>query len=210
MVGTPGWYTLTAVLPSNGCTAQASAEVEENIPQWFLELGPDQTVWQGTYINLEVQTDLPEYQRATVSWTPEFPCNTCLKQFLRAKDSLVVYVLMEDEDGCVKTDSMAINELKQGEVYVPNIFAPETDGENGFFRVYAGNVLTRIVSMQVYDRWGEQVFFVEDVQPDDALSWWDGSLNGDKMQPAVYVWVMEVEFGDGHKELMKGDVTLIR
>lgn len=104
-VGTPGWYTLTAVLPSNGCTAEASAEVEENIPHWFLELGPDQTVWQDTYINFEIQTDLPEHQRATVSWTPEFPCNTCLRQFLRAQDSLVLYVLMEDEEGCVKTDA---------------------------------------------------------------------------------------------------------
>lgn len=67
-----------------------------------------------------------------------------------------------------------------------------------------------MVSMQVFDRWGERVFFVKDVRPDDALSWWDGTMAGDKMQPAVYIWVMEVEFGDGHKELLKGDVTLVR
>jgi gliding motility-associated-like protein len=100
--------------------------------------------------------------------------------------------------------------FKRGEVYVPNVFAPETDGLNAFFRVFAGNPLTRVGSMQVFDRWGEKAFDVRDVSPDDAAGWWDGTLNGEKMLPGVYVWVMEVVYGDGRKEQFRGDVTLIR
>ena len=55
---------------------------------------------------------------------------------------------------------------------------------------------------------GEVVFENENFQPNDSTEGWDGFFNGEKMNPAVFVYFAEIEFKDGRKIIYKGDVAL--
>ena len=39
---------------------------------------------------------------------------------------------------------------------------------------------------------------------------WDGMVGQRKMDPAVFIYFMEVEYIDGSEEMFKGDVSLIK
>jgi hypothetical protein len=54
------------------------------------------------------------------------------------------------------------------------------------------------------------IFSTENTVPNDPTTGWDGTFKGEKMNSGVYAWYAEVEYIDGFKEVLKGDVTLLR
>ena len=121
--------------------------------------------------------------------------------------------------------------------YVPNAFTPERsdiDGPNNIFRVSpfplndASDVcrkVSKVLSYNVYNRFGKLVHeskteytFPEVIDPlDNDQPGWNGTDNpttiaaGAFFYPsAVYVYAIEVEFSNGEREVLKGNVTLIR
>ena len=70
--------------------------------------------------------------------------------------------------------------------------------------------MTKILSLQVYDRWGEQLYVNTNFLPDDPNLGWHGDYKGELVNPGVFVWWAEVELIDGQTILMKGDVTVVR
>ncbi|MCF8239691.1 MAG: hypothetical protein K9I85_16120 [Saprospiraceae bacterium] len=50
---------------------------------------------------------------------------------------------------------------------------------------------------------------MRDFPPDDAAYGWDGAFRGNRLNPAVFVWVIEAELNTGEVILLKGDVTLL-
>ena len=77
------------------------------------------------------------------------------------------------------------------------------------FTIY-GRGVTEIRSLQVFDRWGAEIFLVEHLQPNDELRGWNGMFRGKELNPAVFVWQAVVEFVDGEVEVYSGDVTVQR
>jgi gliding motility-associated-like protein len=92
-------------------------------------------------------------------------------------------------------------------VDVPNAFTPDGDGQNDEF--FPRQLLSRSVtkfSMQVYNRWGQQVFATTNL----AGRGWDGRFN-DREQPlGVYIYIIDVSFANDRTEHYQGNVTLIR
>lgn len=85
------------------------------------------------------------------------------------------------------------------ELFVPNIFSPNDDGENDIFIARGTNV--RNFKMVIYDRWGNTVF-----ESDDIMKGWDGTFRGSMMNSAVFVYYIL----SGEEVLSKGNVTLLR
>jgi gliding motility-associated-like protein len=99
----------------------------------------------------------------------------------------------------------------QKEVYAPNVFSPNNDGENEWFYLQAKEGVARnINTFVVFNRWGEIVYQNNDFLPNIPTDGWDGTHRGQPMNPAVFVWFAEVEFIDGQVEFFEGDVTLVR
>ena len=85
------------------------------------------------------------------------------------------------------------------------------DGDNDFFYVFAKTgTVKNIQTLQIYSRWGESVFQIYDIQPNDPAFGWDGKFRGVPMNPAVFAYYAIVEMTDGRVEVFKGDVTLVR
>jgi gliding motility-associated-like protein len=97
------------------------------------------------------------------------------------------------------------------DVYVPNVFTPDGDGNNDWFTIYANpKHVLNIQTLQVFDRWGSKVFERSDFLPNLDNLGWDGMHRGTAENPAVFVWYAELELADGTVEVFKGDVTLTR
>ena len=89
-------------------------------------------------------------------------------------------------------------------LFVPNAFTPNDDNKNENFRARAIGI-NKLNFFRVYNRWGQQVWETTDISKG-----WDGTFNGTKMPPGVYVYYLEAECSGGQKILKQGNITLIR
>ncbi|MDA9774514.1 gliding motility-associated C-terminal domain-containing protein, partial [Saprospiraceae bacterium] len=97
----------------------------------------------------------------------------------------------------------------EGELYVPNTFTPNQDGINDVFNVnFSENWLSPEIKVSIYDRWGEQVFYTEEV-----FFEWDGNFKNRTLNSGVYAYFIElvVEI-EGERRLIQkaGDVTIVK
>jgi gliding motility-associated-like protein len=133
-----------------------------------------------------------------------------LDTMLRPYDSRSFSITAIDTLGCKRTAATNITVRRTNDVFAPNIFSPNNDGKNDHFALYGGKTVVEIRNMKVFDRWGDMVFQAPKVFPvrDDAS--WDGFFNGKLAPIGVYIFFAEVFYIDGHTEIIKGDVTLVR
>ena len=97
------------------------------------------------------------------------------------------------------------------DLYIPNVFSPNRDGINDRFSVFAADgTIKRIVEYSIFDRWGELVYTSSNFNITSNTSWWNGFFKQKKMQPAVFVYLIKVEFMDGFIKSYTGDVLLLR
>ena len=95
-------------------------------------------------------------------------------------------------------------------LFVPNAFTPNGDGQDDVFYPRCGAGISQIKSFRVYDRWGELLFDRENLAPNDASNAWDGTYNGEKPKPDVFIWIVDGVCDNGSIFSNKGNVTLIR
>ncbi len=93
---------------------------------------------------------------------------------------------------------------------LPNILTPNGDGENDTFRPYPEPRFVDKIEFKVFNRWGERVFFTDDINLN-----WDGNNNeGTELVDGVYYYEAQVTFDklleeDQEKEI-KGWLKLVR
>lgn len=88
-------------------------------------------------------------------------------------------------------------------LFVPNVFTPNNDGNNDTFHAYTNCEVTGF-SMMIFDRWGGKLFETRDINQG-----WDGMKDGQLLNNGVYVYM--ISFYDGFSNRNKeGSVTLIR
>ena len=88
------------------------------------------------------------------------------------------------------------------EVFIPNTFTPNDDQTNDVLFVRAVNAKT--VELHIFNRWGEEIFVTK-----KKSEGWDGTFQGEKMVPQVVVYWAEVEFNDGEKKSLEGNITIV-
>ena len=119
-----------------------------------------------------------------------------------------VYLLVvEDANHCSSSDSVEVKpeDFPCGEIggYIPNIFSPNGDGKNDELRVYSNFI--KSMEWVVYDRLGEKIF--ESIDP--AVGW-DGTFQGQRVQPGLYVYYLRVVLITDEVISRQGNVTLVR
>ena len=179
----------------------------------IVDLGPDVTIVLGENTQLFAEVSNAAGQ-VTYSWSPEdsiwLSCLDCPDPFI---DSLYYenyfHVQVTDSLGCRAQDQILVSVEKPRKVFVPTAFSPNGDFNNDRLLVH-GQQSARILDFRIYDRWGELVFEDVDFALNDPDRGWDGTFRGKPMDPAVFVWVLEVQYMDGYKEVLKGNTTLVR
>ncbi len=90
------------------------------------------------------------------------------------------------------------------DIWMPNAFTPNADGVNDIFRMMGNLGRIEGVSFQVYNRWGEQVFYTG-----DKYRGWDGFHKGAPAQNGTYVYLLEYSV-DGKPYRQSGSFHLLR
>lgn len=179
-----------------------------------LDLGPDQLLDLGDETSVFALTNFPVTRYFWSSTSDELPCTTsgiCDELTWFPTQTQTVYLTTEDSNNCTVIDSVRITVNPIKDVYVPNAFSPNLDGVNDHFMVFGPVPRIRNVNrFEVYDRWGNQMFSATNLTPGDTSQGWDGYARGKLASPGVYAYQIEVEFLDGTRELLSGDVLLLR
>ncbi len=202
-----GWYDLT-LTDSSGCQLDTSFFLEEPFPLEALApklielyLGEDTTI---TVITNKLVEE--------VNWVPGLgiSCDTCLQTTIGPEQPTTYTIFIEDTEGCTLELSLEVLILETEHVGVPNIFTPNNDGRNDYFRPYVNNgAVEAIRQFRVFDRWGELVYDAPRLSPDN-MGGWDGTFRGKEMPVDVYIYYVEVLLVNGKTEVLKGDVMLLR
>ncbi len=208
----PGAYSIF-IEDANGCTTSVDAEVLEP-PVFEVTVEPQATIELGDSYLVGATVNVPDNQIESIQWTPTtwLSCDTCLSTRIDIPlHSQLYHILVVSTAGCRDDAPFLLRVDKQVNVYIPNIFSPNDDGDNDGFTVYADlKGVKQVKLFQIYSRWGEQLFVRENFQPNDPTLGWDGRFRGQDMNPAVFVYYAVVEFIDGQEVLFKGDVTVKR
>lgn len=89
------------------------------------------------------------------------------------------------------------------DIFVPNAFSPNNDGNNDVFLVYLPNIANGQLS--IFNRWGQLLYRTSDIS-----AGWDGTYKGSPVPEGVYVFAVEGVGVDGSSVSRTGTVTLIR
>lgn len=189
-----------------------AGEIDLVSPNSFtVELGPPRAVNLGERILLNDGTN-DAVASYTFSPAGLVDCTAnCDGQSFLPAESGTLALLAVSPQGCEARDSLRYVVIKTRQVFPPNAFSPNGDGINDRFTLFAAvpNV-TAINRLEVYDRWGGQVFGADNLLPNEPSAGWDGRVNGQPARTGVYHFTASVRFLDGSVLPYAGSFTLLR
>jgi gliding motility-associated-like protein len=89
-------------------------------------------------------------------------------------------------------------------LFVPNAFSPNNSAKNDAHCIYGTDCVTSM-TFNIYDRWGNTVF-----ESSDPSACWDGTYNGQALDPAVFVYHLSATLANGEVVKKQGNITLVR
>ncbi len=134
-------------------------------------------------------------------------CDTCLQSFaMPLRDN--TYKLYVENEECKDSVYYEITVDNSRRIYVPNVFSPNRDGNNDILFIQTPD-FALIRSFEVYDRWGNRIFMVENMEANDSSQGWRGEFKNFHPVPGVYVWRAEIYFLDKKTEVFSGDIAIL-
>ena len=166
-----------------------------------IEAGPDVTIPEGG------STVLMAEGGVSYEWYPTegLSCTACKDPAATPGSSTTYYVTGVNPEGCTGTDSVKVTivDTSCGEVFVPNVFSPNGDGQNDLQCVY-GPCIEQI-KFAIYNRWGQKVF-----ETNNREICWDGTYKDTRLNNGVFVYTLTATLSTGLSVRQKGHITLLR
>lgn len=197
------------VIGTEGSCIPDTASIKVTVhPRPVVNAGPDQKVLAGTQVQLSGSaTHVKDYR-----WTPSdsLSCADCPNPMVRPYATTTYTLKALSDYGCSDSDDVTIVVFcDQSQLFIPNTFTPNGDGQNDYF-FPQGNGVSKIKSMIIYNRWGQKVYEKTNFDVNVREQGWDGTLNGSELSPDTYVYVIEANCDNGEVVFWKGDVTIIK
>ena len=177
----PGIYQLQLPMPDNP-TKSVNGYLVQGDNEYLLDAGTDGTLfdWSTGDVGSQISVYQGEWQE--------------------------IWVRVENEYGCVSTDTVVIDECLP-EIYfrdIPTAITPNGDGVNDTWNLrklasYNG------AEVEIFDRWGTLVWRSE---PGYSVPWDGRNMNGDLVPMDSYHCVIQLNVGS--KDRVTGVVTVIR
>jgi len=106
-------------------------------------------------------------------------------------------------NGCKTSYSLPVTVTAPTTLFFPNAFSPNGDGTNDFFA--SPNLNLTSLQISIFDRWGNQVFYSEDLNFK-----WDGAVAGNPLPEGVYTFTATGKTYEGKSFTRGGTITLIK
>ncbi|MFK7756150.1 MAG: gliding motility-associated C-terminal domain-containing protein [Flavobacteriales bacterium] len=152
------------------------------------------------YASLNWYLDGEEINGGSTDWSLELP-----------EEPYSVYQLcleVTSAEGCSHEYCEEITVNSELLLYIPNAFTPDGDGVNEIFKPHYSGNSTELYEFQIFDRWGHEMFFTENVE-----EFWNGNVKGgDHYAPhGVYTYIISIKDNfTAEIQTYRGHVTLLR
>lgn len=195
-----------AVTTLAGCTWNGTISVAVSpIMGGMVTATVDQTIVEpGTTVQLMATPA----QGTTFHWIPaNLVSDSTIANPTAVVQETTTFTVTVSDGTCTKSVSVTVQVhdllCEDPDIFVPNTFTPNNDGNNDLLFVRGRAV--RELEFKVFDRWGEKVF-----ETNDQKIGWDGTYKGKPVDPAVFVYHLTVFCVDGQRFFTKGNVTVVR
>ncbi len=197
----------------NGCDSVVTVDLEVLNSIVKVDAQGDKVIQLGE--STPIKAEVSDFSKVSFySWTSSDSlttiCDTCLYQVVFPTETTTYTFKAFDTAGCDVSDNVVIEVEQYYETYFPGAFSPNGDGINDIYYINGTTNIARVLSLDLYDRWGNQVFQNNNFPVSNELFGWDGTLKNVPANPGVYVYMAKIEFVDGHIENFKGDLVLLR
>ena len=195
------------VVNDKKCTSSSNAIVVTVNPLPVIIAGQSVSISPGQSITLN---PIVTGNAATYSWSPFIGLSDTTIKNPVANPSVSTFYKLEVTtiEGCKSNEIIEVKVFTQ--INIPNAFTPNGDGRNDIFYILGGREGCQIKDFSIFNRWGEKVFQVHKVLPNDPGFGWNGDYNGVKSLPGAYIYAVTLTLADGSIEAYKGTVMLIR
>ena len=195
-------YSVIIVEPS-GC----SVHLSESVDVWSsseLDLGDDIEITAGLEVSVSspsTSTDLQDKIRLE-------PFHIDYENWFPSQDQLVIANL-ENNLGCMSTDSIFIKVNDRLGVFVPNVFSPNEDGTNEYWTLFTDADI-QSYTYEIYNRWGELVYSHHADEPNKEFIAWNGEFKSHDLQLGPFVYQLKIVYKDGFETSFNGDITIMK
>ena len=129
-------------------------------------------------------------------------CNFCPDVEVSPKKTTCYMLKGENSFNCIAYDEVCVTVKKDWEVYIPNAFTPNEDGDNEYFLPIGYGIVD--IKLTIFDRWGNQIF-----KSTDAQKGWNGKFGGKICEQGIYVYIAEITTMAGLLKNKVGHVSLL-
>ena len=202
--------TYTATLTDSvGCFSSSVDVVVHLKTLPTVDAGPDKSF--PYYSNFTIS---PTYSNNVVSylWTPssQLNCRTCADPSGTITQTETYMIAVTSDSGCVATDQVTIYvECKDANLLMPNAFTPNNDNLNDVYYPLTRGIKT-ILNFSIYNRDGQLVYHKKNFPPNDKSYGWNGTVRGEPVSTAVFVYIIEALCDSGERLFKKGSFVLIQ
>ncbi len=198
-----GVYDIT-LIDINACTEDLEIIIDESEA---IEASLPDSIFINLYddFQLELEGDLSD--DIVLDWSPSnvLSCDDCADPyFIGTNSTLLSLDLIQGE--CMENLLVYIDVNSEIDVYIPNIFNPDSPVGNDQFGAFT-NVSFDYFNMWIFDRWGNKIYEAEN---SEKLQYWNGRFKSEKVVSGVYAYLIEIELQTGDTRQYKGTVTVIR
>jgi gliding motility-associated-like protein len=195
----PGTHTFTLTVTDGPCSSTDEVVIEVlELP--LADAGPDQFIFLSGTANLGGSPGIPGN---TYSWSPDSLVSDPNAATTTADPSVTTWFVLtvSSPEGCVDVDSVLVTVVP--DVVIPSGFTPNGDGRNDTWVIDFIDLFPDC-EVEVYNRWGEQLFRSVGYQVP-----WDGRYRDGYVPVGTYYYVVNLKdprFPDAYT----GPLTVIR
>ena len=199
------------VIDIHNCSYSKSVDLLEG-SNLAVILGSDQQINVGETIRLSPVTNASPEELEDWGWRggDALNCIDCWNQLITPTNTNSYLFYATDIYGCTAQDSVEISVALPRDFFVPNAVSPNHDGLNDLFMVQSNGDVILIELLQIFDRWGNQVFSIKDGLPNDPKYAWHASNLRTNYATGVFIYQMRLQFADGVSKDFVGDFTIIK
>ena len=164
-------------------------------------LSPDTTIYMGASIDLNATGGV------SYLWDNY---DTSSSISLAPIEDITVWVVIDIGNGCYDSAYVNIAVNDEFNIFIPNMFSPNLDGNNDEFKIY-GYGLEEEIEFKIYNRLGNVVY--ETISLTDLMNiGWDGKYMDQDQPDGVYIWTLSANDLSGtpivSKNLQSGSILL--
>jgi gliding motility-associated-like protein len=141
-------------------------------------------------------------------WTPDtwISCTDCESPIFQPLTTTTYTLVISDTNQCYSSESfdITINVLEEIQIGVPKAFTPNGDQINDVIKVNGWGI-KRLIEFRIFNRWGKEVFFSDDIN-----TGWDGYFNDHLQNVDTYSYIIKAEMWDDNITTVKGTFSLLK